>query len=213
VGSRYWIDWSFFVQHQVRHIHYLNTHARTPARSVCAHTVAQCACTHTRALFSSHIVCVSACILLYSDHENLLSPPPHSDESATTTTTEEFERRGSFGRCTTSANAELDDPPTAKGSSSEGEVHVGDGGGGGGSWKPKVARSGGEGTVRKQWTVEEEGRFLKALARFAPNDTDADDGNRLGPGVAQLISLVVGTRSVVQVCRVVLQRVAVRCSV
>jgi hypothetical protein len=57
---------------------------------------------------------------------------------------------------------------------------------------------------RKHWTQEEEERFLKALLRFGPKEAqnDAVTGRlsvRLGSGVAEMISMVVGTRSVAQV--------------
>lgn len=56
---------------------------------------------------------------------------------------------------------------------------------------------------RKHWTPEEEHRFLKALARFGQEvQSDAVTGRlsvRLGSGVAEMIAIVVGTRSVAQV--------------
>jgi len=63
------------------------------------------------------------------------------------------------------------------------------------------------GLMRKQWTTDEEERFLVALDRFAPRDAGiAGPGSgsqrgsvRLGPGVAEMIAMVVGTRSAVQV--------------
>jgi hypothetical protein len=57
---------------------------------------------------------------------------------------------------------------------------------------------------RKHWTPEEEERFLKALHRFGPKEIESDPTTgrvsvRLGPGVAEMISMVVSTRSVAQV--------------
>jgi hypothetical protein len=57
---------------------------------------------------------------------------------------------------------------------------------------------------RKHWTAEEEERFLKALHNFGPKEMGSDPATgrmsvRLGPGVAEMISMVVGTRSVAQV--------------
>jgi len=57
---------------------------------------------------------------------------------------------------------------------------------------------------RKHWTPDEEERFLKALARFGPKEIENDPTTgrvsvRLGPGVAEMISIVVVSRSVAQV--------------
>ncbi len=59
---------------------------------------------------------------------------------------------------------------------------------------------------RSQWSVEEHQRFLAGLARFGPKDKGpscAKSGARvsvgLGPGVAEVIAVVVGTRTVSQV--------------
>ena len=57
---------------------------------------------------------------------------------------------------------------------------------------------------RRHWTPEEEERFLTALDRFGPKEAESSTGYgrvsvRLGPGVAEMISIVVGTRSVAQV--------------
>ena len=57
---------------------------------------------------------------------------------------------------------------------------------------------------RRHWTPEEEERFLTALDRFGPKEAKNSTGYgrvsvRLGPGVAEMISIVVGTRSVAQV--------------
>ena len=64
-------------------------------------------------------------------------------------------------------------------------------------------RARGKAASRKRWTPEEEGRFLKALERFGPKEVETDPSSgrisvRLGPGVSELISMVVGTRSVTQ---------------
>ena len=74
------------------------------------------------------------------------------------------------------------------------------------SGKPAKCKSGftGKASSRKHWTPEEEGRFLKALERFGPKEVETDPNTgrvsvRLGPGVSELISMVVGTRSVTQV--------------
>jgi hypothetical protein len=59
---------------------------------------------------------------------------------------------------------------------------------------------------RSQWSAEEHQRFLAGLARFGPKDKGpacATTGARvsvgLGPGVAEVIAVVVGTRTVSQV--------------
>jgi len=59
---------------------------------------------------------------------------------------------------------------------------------------------------RSQWSAEEHQRFLAGLARFGPKDKGpacAKNGARvsvgLGPGVAEVIAVVVGTRNVSQV--------------
>ena len=59
---------------------------------------------------------------------------------------------------------------------------------------------------RSQWSAEEHQRFLAGLARFGPKDKDASTGEPgarvsvgLGPGVAEVIAVVVGTRTVSQV--------------
>jgi hypothetical protein len=56
---------------------------------------------------------------------------------------------------------------------------------------------------RKHWTPTEEAMFLKALDRFPKEiGTDPATGRlsvRLGPGVAEMISIVMGTRSCAQV--------------
>ena len=57
---------------------------------------------------------------------------------------------------------------------------------------------------RKHWTGEEEKRFLKAMQHFGPKEAQADPitgrlSVRLGAGVAEIISIVVGTRSTAQV--------------
>ena len=59
---------------------------------------------------------------------------------------------------------------------------------------------------RSQWSAEEHQRFLAGLARFGPKDKGpacAKTGARvsvgLGPGVAEVIAVVVGTRTVSQV--------------
>jgi hypothetical protein len=57
---------------------------------------------------------------------------------------------------------------------------------------------------RSQWSAEEHQRFLAGLARFGHKDTGAcEPGARisvgLGPGVAEVIAVVVGTRTVSQV--------------
>jgi hypothetical protein len=56
---------------------------------------------------------------------------------------------------------------------------------------------------RKHWTPKEEAQFLKALDRF-PKEVGTDPATgrvsvRLGPGVAEMISIVMGTRSCAQV--------------
>ena len=61
--------------------------------------------------------------------------------------------------------------------------------------------------VRRQWSAEEEGKFIDALAKLGPKGSteptiDARTGRvtvHLGPGVAEMISIVLGTRSVTQV--------------
>jgi hypothetical protein len=70
------------------------------------------------------------------------------------------------------------------------------------SGKPAKCKAG-KVSSRKRWTPEEEGRFLKALERFGPKEVGTDPCTGrisvcLGPGVAELISMVVGTRSVTQ---------------
>jgi len=57
---------------------------------------------------------------------------------------------------------------------------------------------------RSQWSAEEHQRFLSGLERFGPKDSGAaEPGTRisvgLGPGVAEVIAVVVGTRTVSQV--------------
>jgi hypothetical protein len=57
---------------------------------------------------------------------------------------------------------------------------------------------------RCQWTADEHERFLSGLARFGPKDAGSKEpGARtsvgLGPGVAEVIAVVVGTRTVSQV--------------
>ena len=62
-------------------------------------------------------------------------------------------------------------------------------------------------TVRSQWSAEDENKFIKALAKWGPEGcTEAKIDERtgrvtviLGPGVAEMISHVLGTRSVSQV--------------
>lgn len=61
--------------------------------------------------------------------------------------------------------------------------------------------------VRRQWSAEEEDKFINALAKLGPEGSaeptiDARTGRvtvHLGPGVAEMISMVLGTRSVTQV--------------
>ena len=59
---------------------------------------------------------------------------------------------------------------------------------------------------RSQWSAEEHQRFLSGLMRFGPKGADSSSsqpGARvsvgLGPGVAEIIAVVVGTRTVSQV--------------
>jgi|EP00802_Teleaulax_amphioxeia_P024679 hypothetical protein len=71
----------------------------------------------------------------------------------------------------------------------------------------KVGKHSGPGkqpVSRKHWTPEEEALFLKALDKFGPKEIETDPTTgrvsvRLGPGVADLISMVVSSRSVAQV--------------
>ena len=57
---------------------------------------------------------------------------------------------------------------------------------------------------RCQWSPEEHQRFLSGLARFGPKDAGTGEAGArmsvgLGPGVAEVIAVVVGTRTVSQV--------------
>jgi hypothetical protein len=55
---------------------------------------------------------------------------------------------------------------------------------------------------RRPWTADEHARFVDSLARFGQKDrgeTNGRVGVGLGPGVAELIAVVVGTRTVSQV--------------
>jgi hypothetical protein len=57
---------------------------------------------------------------------------------------------------------------------------------------------------RRHWTAVEEECFLQALHRFGPKEVDFDPitgriSVRLGPGVAEMISMAVGTRTVTQI--------------
>ena len=55
---------------------------------------------------------------------------------------------------------------------------------------------------RRPWSAEEHMRFLESLKRFGQKDRPENNGRvtvGLGPGVAELISVVVGTRTVSQV--------------
>ena len=55
---------------------------------------------------------------------------------------------------------------------------------------------------RRPWTADEHARFVDSLARFGQKDrgeTNGRVGVGLGPGVAELIAVVVGTRNVSQV--------------
>eukprot|EP00960_Hanusia_phi_P068279 766804-Hanusia_phi.AAC.2 len=49
------------------------------------------------------------------------------------------------------------------------------------------------------WTMEEHSRFLVGLERFGPKSTTHNTCIRLGPGVAEVIAVVVGTRTASQV--------------
>ena len=49
------------------------------------------------------------------------------------------------------------------------------------------------------WTLEEHSRFLVGLERFGPKSTTHNTCIRLGPGVAEVIAVVVGTRTASQV--------------
>lgn len=58
--------------------------------------------------------------------------------------------------------------------------------------------------TRKPWATDEEERFLKALKHFGPEEIEKHPVTgrvsvRLGPGVAEMISMVVRSRSVAQV--------------
>ena len=70
-----------------------------------------------------------------------------------------------------------------------------------GSGAPRAGKQKGR---RCQWSVEEHTRFLDGLNRFGPKDLgNPEPGARisvgLGPGVAEVIAVVVGTRTVSQV--------------
>lgn len=81
------------------------------------------------------------------------------------------------------------------------------GGGLGGRGGCKASRPRGLDKPRVAWTAEEEAIFVKALKKFGPDIDPASmihpcTGRltvRLGPNVAEIISMVVGTRSVTQV--------------
>ena len=70
-----------------------------------------------------------------------------------------------------------------------------------GSGAPRAGKQKGR---RCQWSAEEHKRFLDGLNRFGPKDLgNPEPGARisvgLGPGVAEVIAVVVGTRTVSQV--------------
>ena len=63
-------------------------------------------------------------------------------------------------------------------------------------------RGKGNAPKRRPWSAEEHSRFLESLKRFGQKDKPENNGKvtvGLGPGVAELISVVVGTRTVSQV--------------
>ena len=148
------------------------------------------------------------CVCLCVSTESYI--PCNSDGSAQTVKASRSSSTTSLDRSSSSEGCEGDGARMGSQVSIEAAA-VGEGGTGevpaGSKGRKGPARRGG--SIRKQWTADEEERFLMALGRFAPRSAistgrTGGGGNqggavRLGPGVAEMISMVVGTRSVVQV--------------
>ena len=90
------------------------------------------------------------------------------------------------------------------GCESESTATPGAGGRGNGSYTKgeRRSRGGNRAEIRRPWAADEHARFVESLKRFGPKDRTNSEGRvavGLGPGVAEIIAVVVGTRTVSQV--------------